>query len=140
MVEGILTEKQAGYEDLITRFDPRVITRGIVARKLPARYHSWPPSSAFTVARNEKCTKIREEEVLVIVHGLERARQKSGEEDDGKAGVKKGDANTENGEKGWFAEWFQVGYTGWRVCNHLWERGEYRSAQYLSVLILFLRV
>lgn len=69
--EGILAVKQAGYEDLITRFGPRVITRGIVARKLPARYHSRPSS-----ARNEKRTKIREEEVLVIVHGLVHGRDR----------------------------------------------------------------
>lgn len=70
--EGILAVKQAGYEDLITRFGPRVITRGIVARKLPARYHSRPSSSA----RNEKRTKIQEEEVLVIVHGLVHGRDR----------------------------------------------------------------
>ena len=76
VVEGILTVKQAGYEDLITRFGPRVVTRGIVARKLPARYHSWPLSSAFTVARNEKRTKIREKKRFSSLYTVSNGRDR----------------------------------------------------------------
>lgn len=111
MVEGILTEKQAGYEDLITRFGPRVITRGIVARKLPARYHSWRRRrSRWLETRNaRKYEKKRFSSLYTVSNGRDR---KAGRRMMAKPGLKRETRTQRTARRGGSQSGFKWGTRG----------------------------